>query len=294
MVFATTAIIVRPRSWEKEFDDLDKPEQNHEKQSGLNECPELTDKCICMGYDTSFTCQPMEILLEAHQYPICSFSTCSIPQPLTSTTMIEEQHFDVYPLGWENDPEVERFRLSKFDYFSNCAYSQYAILFRLTDADKPKVATVLQKGLERTLSRARHFCGDIEKDPKGGYSIVKRRKSAVCLFIYWYDAPGDTKKHPSFDDLAESNFSTVALSCLNVFTRISMRHRIIPDARPDYRARRVVSAFKAHFIRGGLMLDMFVHHYASDAVGWAGFAHQLAQNCYAIMDNTAFPTWDPA
>ncbi|KAM0259147.1 hypothetical protein ACHAPA_010881 [Fusarium lateritium] len=28
-------------------------------------------------------------------------------------------------------------------------------------------------------------------------------------------------------------------------------------------------------------------------MGWAGFTHQLAENCYAAVNNTEFPSWDP-
>ncbi|KAK6697611.1 hypothetical protein SNK04_013864 [Fusarium graminearum] len=28
-------------------------------------------------------------------------------------------------------------------------------------------------------------------------------------------------------------------------------------------------------------------------MGWAGFVHQLAENCYAAVNGTKHPTWDP-
>ncbi|KAK4232880.1 hypothetical protein C8A03DRAFT_48384 [Achaetomium macrosporum] len=38
---------------------------------------------------------------------------------------------------------------------------------------------------------------------------------------------------------------------------------------------------------------MHHHHYANDVMGWAGFTHQLAENCRAALTKTAFPAWDP-
>jgi hypothetical protein len=39
---------------------------------------------------------------------------------------------------------------------------------------------------------------------------------------------------------------------------------------------------------------MHSHHYANDVMGWAGFVHQLADNCYSLIHRTTPPTWDPA
>ncbi|KAM0209026.1 hypothetical protein ACHAQI_006722 [Fusarium lateritium] len=61
-----------------------------------------------------------------------------------------------------------------------------------------------------------------------------------------------------------------------------------PEAHPDNSP--VVAAFKANFIRGGLVFNMHRHHYANDFMGWTGFTHQLAENCYTAMNNTEFRT----
>lgn len=47
---------------------------------------------------------------------------------------IEESQ--IHPLGWENDPEEERFKLSTLDYLSARTYNNYALFFQLDDADK--------------------------------------------------------------------------------------------------------------------------------------------------------------
>ncbi|GKT87063.1 acyl transferase [Colletotrichum tofieldiae] len=124
--------------------------------------------------------------------------------------MPKEEVYDLHPYGWENDPEVERSRVSTLDYLTVLSYNHYAIFFRLEDAEKPRVVETLKAGLEKTL------------------------------------------------------------------------------------AQPITSAFKANFVRGGLVFSIHSHHYAADVMGWAGFVHQFAENCYAFAKGTAYPTWDPA
>lgn len=65
-----------------------------------------------------------------------------------------------------------------------------------------------------------------------------------------------------------------------------------PEADPD--RRPAVAAFQASLVRGGLVLSMQSHHYASDVMGWANFTAQLADNCRAAAHGTPPPPWDPA
>ncbi|KAL2195858.1 hypothetical protein P885DRAFT_61626 [Corynascus similis CBS 632.67] len=44
-----------------------------------------------------------------------------------------------------------------------------------------------------------------------------------------------------------------------------------PDAHPD--AHLDVMAFKASFVRRGMVLVTHMHHYTNDLSGWAGFIH---------------------
>ncbi|KAE8420190.1 transferase [Aspergillus pseudocaelatus] len=206
------------------------------------------------------------------------------------TVMAKQEVFYLHPLGWENDPDVERIKVSTLDYMTACTYNSYALFFKLDDADKPKVAAVLQAGLERTLSQARHLCGKIEKDATDGYSFVKRKDSTVRFFVQWLDSLEGN--FPSFDDIEKSHFSATTLGDLNLWSVSPMTYGEKPEAHPD--RSPVVAAFKANFIRGGLVFIMHHHHYANDVLGWAGFTHQLAENCYAIVNQTPFPTWDIA
>jgi hypothetical protein len=200
--------------------------------------------------------------------------------------------FHLHPFAWENDPDEERFPVSTLDYLTVCTYNNYALFFRVDDADKPRVADVLKTGLERTLSQARHLCGTIEKDPSGGHSFVKKKDSTVRFVVQWLDSPQDSDAYPSFDEIARGNFCTSVLGDLNRWSVPPMTYGEKPEAHPD--SSPVVAAYKANFIRGGLVFIMHHHHYSNDVMGWAGLAHQLAENCYATVNKTPYPAWDSA
>ncbi|KAK7737434.1 hypothetical protein SLS53_006507 [Cytospora paraplurivora] len=200
-----------------------------------------------------------------------------------------QEVFCLHPYGWETDPEEERFQVTTLDYLTACTYNNYVIFFKLDDADKVKIVDILKAGLERTIAQARHYCGVIEYDPDNGHSFVKKKDSTVRFFVQHLDDPNDG--HPTFQDFDKSNFSAVTMGDLKVWSVEPMTYGEKPEAHPDNRP--VVAAFKANFIRGGLVLHIHHHHYANDLMGWAGFTHQLSENCYAVANQTAYPSWDP-
>lgn len=204
--------------------------------------------------------------------------------------MTKQETFYLHPYGWENDPDEERFKVSTLDYLTACTYNHYALFFRIDDTHKNAAIDVLRAGLERTLSQARHLCGTIEKDPTGGHSFVKKKDSTVKFVVEHLDLLGE--KYPSFDQIEQSHFSATILGDLGPWSVSPMTYGEKPEAHPDNSP--VVAAFKANLIRGGLVFIMHHHHYANDVMGWAGFTHQLAENCYAIIHKTTFPSWDPA
>lgn len=57
--------------------------------------------------------------------------------------MPKVEEYQVHPLGWENDPEEERFKLSTLDYLSAMTYNNYALFFKLDDAEKRLVLKTL-------------------------------------------------------------------------------------------------------------------------------------------------------
>ncbi|KAK2032277.1 hypothetical protein LX32DRAFT_710805 [Colletotrichum zoysiae] len=206
--------------------------------------------------------------------------------------MPKEEFYDLHPLGWENDPEVERFRLSTLDYLTLISYNQYALFFRLEDTEKPRVVKVLKASLERTLAQVRHFNGRIEKDPRGGHSFTKRKDDTVRFVVQWLDDPEDAGKYPSFDDIERAHFTALSLGDPGLWAVEPMTFGYKLEA--DLDQNPVTSAFKANFVRGGLVLSTHSHHAAVDLMAWAGFVHQLAENCHAFSNGTAYPAWDPA
>ncbi|RSM05541.1 hypothetical protein CDV31_009532 [Fusarium ambrosium] len=204
--------------------------------------------------------------------------------------MPRQQVYYLHPFGWENDPDEERFPVSTLDYLTACTYNNYALFFRLDDADKPRAVEVLKAGLERTLSQARHYCGTIEKEPVGGHSFVKKKDSTVRFIVQWLDSPHHT--YPSFDEIEKRHFNAVALGDLELWSVPPMTYGEKPEADPNNHP--VASAFKANFVRGGLVFHIHHHHYTNDVMGWSGLVHQLAENCFAFANKTPYPDWDPS
>ncbi|GES59981.1 acyl transferase [Aspergillus terreus] len=201
------------------------------------------------------------------------------------------KEYNLHPRGWETAPEEERFRVSTLDYLSGLCYTHFAIYFRLDDTDKPQTLTLLKEGLEATLSQIGHLCGTIERAPDGSHCFVKKRDSTVRLVVQWLDASTDADKYPSLDDMENASFAGRTLGDFKTWSIEPMTYGEKPEAHPD--TSPVVSAFLANFVRGGLVFITHMHHYANDAMGWSGFIHQLAENCYAIRHGAPLSAWDP-
>ncbi|KAK1639831.1 hypothetical protein BDP81DRAFT_391885 [Colletotrichum phormii] len=150
-------------------------------------------------------------------------------------------------------------------------YNHYAVFFCLDDAAKSRVVEVLKAGLERTLAQVRQLNGRIEKDPWGGYSFTERKGSTVRFVVQWLDAPEDADK---------------------LWAVLPMTYGERPEATPE--RSPVTAGFKANFVRGGLVFSIHHHHYSQDAMAWAGFIHELVENCSAFSRGTAYHSWDPA
>ncbi|KAH7117305.1 transferase [Dactylonectria macrodidyma] len=207
------------------------------------------------------------------------------------------EEFHLHSFGWENDPEEERFKLSTLDYLSTITYTNTALFFKVEDAEKTqlaypsdsKAAAILKQGLERTLSQVRHLVGTIERDQDGHHSIVRKKNSTVKFVVQHLDTPDD--KFPSLDDIADAHFLSTVLGDINVLSVAPMTCGNKPEAHPDNSP--AVSSFKANFIRGGLILNLLLHHYSNGITGFTSFVRQLAENCYAIAHTTEFPSFDP-
>ncbi|KAF4470314.1 acyl transferase [Fusarium albosuccineum] len=209
--------------------------------------------------------------------------------------MQRPQIFDLHPDGWESDPSDEFFKLSTLDYCISQVYTNFALFFKLSDEEKPKTIPVLKRGLEVTLSQCRQLCGSLEEHPDGGLCFHKRRQDTVEFHVQWLDGPEHEGTYPSFDELESRHFVSQALGDIETWCVPPMTYGEKVEANPVNTPKS--SAFKASFIRGGLIFMMHHHHYDNDIMGWAGEMHQLAENCAAIWNcpnNPALPPWDPA
>ncbi|KAL5903096.1 hypothetical protein ACKVV7_011404 [Pyricularia oryzae] len=193
------------------------------------------------------------------------------------------------PLGWESDPEEERFRLSTIDTVTSCAYTNYAVFFRLGDEEKCRAVQLLESGLERTLAQTRQLCGTIEKDVQGGYSFVKRRESSVQVVIHNMDPNAG---NPTLDDLEKGHFGGESMKDVKLWSIPRMTWGERPEADPENRP--AVSAYQINLCVGGLVLVVQAHHYALDAMAYSNYIMQLAANCAAIHNSTPFPSFDSA
>lgn len=102
--------------------------------------------------------------------------------------MASKEAWEVFPLGHEDHPVEEWFRLSTVDLLCPNLYNNWALMFSLDDSvDKTAVAELVRHGLEATLSQCRCLIGTFERDNQGNLSILKRRDSSVKLVVQWLD-----------------------------------------------------------------------------------------------------------
>jgi hypothetical protein len=211
--------------------------------------------------------------------------------------MPKQQVNELRPKGWENDPADEFLKLAPLDYCVGQVYTNWGLFFKLPDSEdhSKTIVNTIQRALEVTLSQCRQLCGNIEEHPDGGLCFHKKRESTVEFHVQWLDGPEDEGKYPSFDDLEKRHFTTQALGSLDTWCVSPMTYGEKPEAQPTSKPK--ASAFKASFIRGGMVFMMHHHHYCNDINGWAGEMYQLAENCAAIWkspENPSYPPWDPA
>ncbi|KAK4149271.1 omega-hydroxypalmitate O-feruloyl transferase [Chaetomidium leptoderma] len=204
--------------------------------------------------------------------------------------MPETEEYQLRPLGWENSPEEERLRFSSMDYLAACTYNSYAVFFKLEDEARPKAVAVLKEGLERTLAQCSQLVGTMEKNNHDDdHSFVKKRDSTVRFVVKYFDAEDNV---PSMPNIEKAHFASSFLGDTTRFVVDGMAYGEKSECLPS--AKPAVSAYQANFIRGGLIFVVNSLHYANDVMGWAGFVHQLAENCSSIVSKTAPPPWDPA
>lgn len=107
--------------------------------------------------------------------------------------------------------------------------------------------------------------------------------------IQHLDTPEDT--FPSFDEIAGNHFLSPILGDINVLSNAPMTCGSKPEAHPDNSP--TVSSYKVNIIPGGIIFNVHTHHYCNGLGGAVAFDKLLAENCYAVANKTAFPTFDP-
>ncbi|KAL4984124.1 hypothetical protein BDW68DRAFT_190741 [Aspergillus falconensis] len=115
--------------------------------------------------------------------------------------MPASQTHHLHPLGWESDPEEERYKISTLDYLSVCSYNNYALFCRLDDAAGTFVVDILKAGLERTL-----------------------RDSTARLVVQWLNSDPE---YPSIDEIEEAHFSATKLGDLNTWSANFVRGGLV-------------------------------------------------------------------
>ncbi|KAL2267833.1 hypothetical protein VTJ83DRAFT_5110 [Remersonia thermophila] len=203
--------------------------------------------------------------------------------------MPETTVYEIRPLGWENDPEEEKLKLSMLDIFSVQAYNPFTLFFKLSDNERPRALDILKKGLERTLAQCRHMVGTIEQDDKTYDCFFTKKRDTTGKLVVKYFGPEDGV--PSMQEIEKAHYASSFLD-VSKFNVEGLSATEAPENHPSQKP--ISTAFQANFIPGGLVFVTSQHHYTNDLAGWANFARQLGENCAAIANNTAPPPWDPA
>jgi hypothetical protein len=151
-----------------------------------------------------------------------------------------------------------------------------------------KAEAVLKQGIEYTLSQIRQLVGTVEPNDVGGYSIVRKRGETVKFVVQHLDSPEDN--FPSFADVAAGHYTSAVLGDIKVLSNTWMMFGRTPEAH-IFNSPPMAS-FKANFIPGGLILNIFGHHFTNGILGFAAFVTQLSENCYAVAHKTEHPSFD--
>ncbi|KAL1841187.1 hypothetical protein VTJ49DRAFT_7356 [Mycothermus thermophilus] len=192
--------------------------------------------------------------------------------------MPETTVYELHPLGWENDPEEEKLKLSMLDYFSAQLYDAYALFFKLPDGEQSHTLAILKEGLERTLAQCRHMMGTIEQDDDTHDCFFLKKRDSTVKFVVKYFGPEDGV--PSMVEIEKTHYASGVLDV----TKLSVEG-LLTTEMPEYHPSRkpVAAAFQANFIPGGLIFVTSQHHYTNDLTGWANFARQTRRQLRACV-----------
>ncbi|KAI1323856.1 transferase family-domain-containing protein [Xylariaceae sp. FL0255] len=180
----------------------------------------------------------------------------------------------------------ESFRLSTLDHTVTENYMNWAIIFKLEDADDyvEAITQGFKRALGVTLGQCRHYVGKIEVNEHGDFSIVKKADSTVRFDVRRLDGP-------LFSELEAAKFSAASLGDHALFTIEGMT---MSCGTYPHHIGHDVSAFQLTFVPGGMVFTIHQHHLLGDVFAASSFARQLAGNCSSVFKGTEPPSWDDA
>ncbi|KAB2580485.1 Trichothecene 3-o-acetyltransferase [Lasiodiplodia theobromae] len=205
--------------------------------------------------------------------------------------MGKKEVFNIYPRGWENDPEVENFELSDLDHALPKIYTLLTLTYELDPAaDKNKMVQNLREGLEITLGQYRSLAGELDTDPNNGKVWIKRKKGKTVEYIV--NDMSDTDEFPSFEALDREDFPAGKMDGdLLLPIAVTQKQPLTPLGE-DKDDETPILVAQVNFIRGGIIVAAAIHHCCSDGPGTDGFLAQWAANSHAIATSSALPPFD--
>lgn len=185
-----------------------------------------------------------------------------------------------------NTPLVpDTIKLSPFDQFSNRVYSPLFLVFKFdTEALPDVISSELQTGLASLINDMPLLAGHVVLENEHGNVQINIPDDAGIMFKVREML--DTKNGPvlDFGELEKANFP----SCLLDPSQLGPTCFIPEGVAP-------VLAVQANFIRGGMILAVYVHHSAIDGVGimillkrWSRHVAAASASC-TVPISEAFP-----
>ena len=189
-----------------------------------------------------------------------------------------ETHW-VRPARVADAPRDQIFNLSDYDYtMPTFNIPMVAVYPFAGGVDKKVLVDSLKASLEQTLGQYVLFGGKLQVDEGTGRCLIKTsERDAVELTVKVHDGPGD-EYMPTFSDLEKESFPPMRLENRKILPRVVAEQRSLTQYGDLTDDDAPVSMFMLTFIRGGLILGIGLHHFATDASGLDGFLQQWAVN----------------
>lgn len=170
-----------------------------------------------------------------------------------------KQDLSVYPQGFQNDPDVERFPISNFDYMIPRIYTLLNLVYELDDNNRASVLEDLVAGLEVTLSQYRPLVGGLYTDhATGKEEIVKKRGDSVKLIVKNLDGT-----YPDFETLKAKSFNYADLDFDKLLPAEIINNPMMTEISDE---PTPVLILQVNFLPGGLILSVALHHRCSDGL----------------------------